>query len=494
MVCLVGAWMVPCWQEPLRGAFRRTPLSVLTTRPPIFSGPEKTKGRKFHGQEIFTGRKFSRGRKKTTRALKRLQFGYIYRILALMDHGQTNNPLMESARKERTLNREQSRSLVPDSAAAESLSGPDTLPLPLKERLVGRRGVSLVRQQKVDTSVSQPSPGQADHPLANVQMVPLLDKSVDTVPKQERTSSKRSIIAKAFEQARMTLEELLPWRIIVAWRITRWHGQLRDILQPSTPLQEILQGVLDGMIQDPWTHPASTQGLQGGIPGNQQVGKAIRYLTEGPPPGFGLLPPDAPENDPYLDPYEDRNLLHFIGVVEQASIALRIRDGSSADQELGTLGMRGLLDPDMIREAWPSPGQIMAWESLLIEQVLELRLHYSPSRIRRELLEKFALSPAEIQGLLDMAKVQAMQDTDLSKEEARALMVLRLEQYASRAREDCNLREELAALKQLSIIQGLSDRQDGDEDGDFIKIIEMASNKRKQVTSGQTKALPKSGN
>jgi hypothetical protein len=337
----------------------------------------------------------------------------------------------------------------------------------------------------------------------------------------------KSLFARVFYEDRLRSEnetkELLPYRVRVAYRITKELAKQKNICHHEEPLSEALtpreiRENQDGPVAvwnpDPWTignHFDPDQAKNSKVRAPTQYKELVPIFLQSEEAshalhgnktevGFGLMPPPAPQpetnghkydpNDPTTDP-----LLHlWLDAVDIIVLKLGISNGTANDPDHGTLGLLGMLDPQTVRQVWPTRTQIMMWEGILTEETLDLMLKGTAQTTRKELEHKYGFNQREQNGLIRQANVLARQLTTGDREDARAIMVLRLEEYCRRSREALDLRAELNGMKQLSIITGLSDAANNDPMTDFLDAVKQVS-RDKKIASGMNalKALAERG-
>ena len=322
----------------------------------------------------------------------------------------------------------------------------------------------------------------------------------------------KHVISTAFKEEGATLDDYIGYRIKAAWRIIREMCRMKGLAHPEDTLIDALEP--HGGNIDPWTVPE---------PWRRPVGLrmatisqlSIKYYTqvealsskfhykrhnleavEGQPdhsvyPGLALLPPEIPwhwwEQDKKskrqavvenYDEHEDLALVFYVKVVNQIAQELQIEQGSTDDGDQGRYGMKGLTEVETIRQAFPSRLQIVAYEELLIEETLQTMTKFGQSRARKILRDRHGFSRREIEGLCKIAKGYIRKQLESDIEEDRAFMVTRLEEFVLRARESLDLRAELAGLKQLTLVLGLSRSEVGDAMTDFLNVVGDVSSTR----------------
>lgn len=330
-------------------------------------------------------------------------------------------------------------------------------------------------------------------------------KDLPIVPEEERRRSAQEDIKAAFRDEGRNLLELEPYRIVVAWRLVRELARVRGDIEHD---ERLLEGLApDRNRIDPWVYPCKWKGppdkafsarLAQIMFDAEQMTNGNRvfrgFMGEEPKfyPGLPILPPDVPYSarDPktYVvhqdyDCMMDPMLKLYVQALEAASDWLNIRGTRH-----GILGLQGLINESLVRLAFPSRIQIAGCEDLMIEKALSLIVEMGEMGCRRVLKNDVGLSGIEVEGLIHLARQDAVERACGDVEEARALMQMRLEDLASRAREGLDARTEIQAYKQLSIVLGLSKVEPSDANKDFIDIVRKFD--MKDIEAEQQRMLP----
>jgi hypothetical protein len=322
-------------------------------------------------------------------------------------------------------------------------------------------------------------------------------------PEQRRIAAEQAL-KRAFEQDRLTLQETLPYRIRVAYRITRELARLKSLVGPDETLAESLIETSDS--RDPWTIPTEIQyPAPGRTSQNTLARSTLRILekakklpledqlttyplTPEEEPrligagGLALLPPDIPlrwrERDlvgcpvkPTYDEHDDAMLKHWVGALEEISRYLGLERGAEDDPDLGRLGLIGLVDVETARTLWPNRLQLIYWEEELVAQTLEQLVSQGAPHARKWLRDQHGMTRDESTSLIRMALALAKEQTEADIEELRSVMVLRLETFIQRSQAALEPRNELVALKQLGLIQGLTKTEPEDAMAAFGQLV-----------------------
>jgi len=332
--------------------------------------------------------------------------------------------------------------------------------------------------------------------VSEVQRYVFHSPSFDGINDPRHAEFAGMVFQSVFADREVSLDDTFGERLLLAWRIIRELGRHLDLFEPGNMLTEALQP--DHYNVDPWTIP---YGLPDPAPGTSNakqitsngcprlIGKIQQAFTHrelanrrhhvyagddinGEPTrieGLPLLPPRREPGDPLLDLYKE-------SIAEIAS-HLGLRDGTPENPEMARHALPQILEDPVL--AVPPRTQIAMFEELLVDEALEFVVDKSPRQLKAEFFRRFGLLPHETRGVLGMARWAAMRDFECDLEESRAMMVMRLDRVAERAQETYDIRAELGALKQVSIIQGLANVESGDLNSDFAEVVKSVASKPK---------------
>lgn len=340
--------------------------------------------------------------------------------------------------------------------------------------------------------------GTADDPVPDLVSGAL--RGASTRAEMERIAKRRLIEDAAGELA------LEPERVMVAYRLTREMAVCMGLVSPDQTLLEVLQQTsftgADGNVRymDKWTVPqqpdprkisrycedaswrpdtaldniaASARMLADRHCLSDQVFDihSQQWVTE-VYRGLPLMPPPPPK-DPDETAEGDRDPLLSLWLEAAQVIAdrLSLEEGTRSMPTLGLRGMRDLLSPDKVRDLFPSRLKIAVFETLVVEETLRLLSDAGQAKTRRHLRDKYGFLAHESNSLIKCAKYKARQQTIGDLDEDRALMILRLEGLIDRARESCDLRNELGGLKALAVVLGLAKVEADNGLSDFVQTV-----------------------
>jgi hypothetical protein len=290
-------------------------------------------------------------------------------------------------------------------------------------------------------------------------------------PKYKRFA--KTAIERAFYRELQTVEETRGERTMLAWRISRSLAMHLGLCDSSEPLRKAMMptqerpdawGELDRYTAPYPSTPLAKSILDGGNPA------VVKLLSDAYDPDrrkeyrFGVRPPTTPEG---LDNWKT--------AIKLIDHRLGLSSGSPEFPDLASVALPQILERP--RDAWPSEMEILDFEDLIVSEVL-LAITGGDTRaqIDRSLVRGYGFTRFEVRYLLDLASQDALGLADMDAEEARALMVLRLEDLASRSKNALDLRAELGTLKQLAVILGLSRIEGGDAVSEFTNVIKSVAN------------------
>lgn len=346
------------------------------------------------------------------------------------------------------------------------------------------------------------------------------DGTITRVPLSPDERYKRLVkttFQRAFQQENQSLADFLPQRVKAVWRITREMARLKGLAHPDEFLTDALVGDAQNFdpwqIPEPWTEPTAKEARRDLWPevidafraseGLEDEFKVHLWVANDPYDprkgsqrrkfeGFGLLPPPIPpiwrNNEGNISkdyvPREDPNLNLFISAISNLAERLQIPIGAKLDPDLGRLGLQGLFNPALIRMCWPTRTQILTWEQMIVEETLELFVKGGMNAAKNTLRDKYGLLTREITALLRMANALAQEQTSGDREDARAIMILRLEEYIMRSKDALDLSAEMKGLKQLATVTGLSDAQHNDPMTEFLLAVREVAGQREAQKLG----------
>ena len=288
-------------------------------------------------------------------------------------------------------------------------------------------------------------------------------KRVD--PSAAREQRIAEALAEAILRDELTDEDLAPFRLVVAYRITRTLLTLSGRAEPTQTLMQSLPTLEDW--EQPCTslnrYPKKRHHLLG------PLALAIPFMDGYCP--LPLVDPQGPEAE---------NLRQFIDVLTRA---MALDRGSLEAPASGRLGLHNLV------ENWPSPFELVQYETDLL-----LSVHNAVSERGRRptrnqvLVAGLGYTPWEADELLQRAAQVAMRyarnrDVDVDRE----YQVERLEGIGDRCRQSLDTRGELNAVKQIAIATGINQHDNtNDDDFEFHESLEQEERQRQRERPEKT--------
>lgn len=292
--------------------------------------------------------------------------------------------------------------------------------------------------------------------LSPEPVLPVRTSAKSPTTPAERAAFAREFFKLVFFEERSTLEDFSPQRTRVAYRLLRELARHTRVLDQHQTLQE-----LDASA---WTRALVT--LPGG---GAHRARTRACLSSGP---LSLLPPAAPDPLPAdYDPALDLPLVHYCQALQCLAEDLSISAGTQTDPNLGRYGILGLLSPLTVRLACPSPEELLAWERTLISDALSVQLSRGTQGAYAWLEATHGLHSHEGRPILKAASTEAMERTEGDLEEKRAVMTLRLQDLARRARKSLNLPVQLGAAKLESLVAGFARSEPENLLSEFVNVV-----------------------
>lgn len=265
---------------------------------------------------------------------------------------------------------------------------------------------------------------------------------------------KEEFWAEVFEDLTLVPADTIRDRIKVCYRLTRALAHWKGIV---TEGQTLAEGT--DVEPSPWYTPITM------IAGQAPPARAERLIQVQRTP-MSLQPPPAGAEGSEVDL---RGWLLLMG-----RLAKRLNLSST---EGGRRGLKWLLEPETVREMWIRPEVLVAWENIMLSEMLEIQLDLGVHEGQVEARKKFELSVMETRILGDLSRIAAPDIAADNLETKKALMELRIDKFMRRAREEQDLRAELQGLKLLSIIQGLNKAEPEDDMKAMIDVVASESSK-----------------
>lgn len=330
--------------------------------------------------------------------------------------------------------------------------------------------------------------------LASKALFPRCSSPLIAKTRDEQEAIVRRFFSEAFQEEQITVRDAHPYRIIVAWRITR---ELLSFVvgrqQAFSDMLSVITSNRDGC-DDLWQ--AMPRGRVEHIPSGlrrfTQYSNAVLSLIDDPDhPPIGLSPPPlAPQfieegicSDQYIAE-EDYQLQRWHRVILLVLSNLGIGAEVPQNPALGDLGTRGLHDPAWARILWPMRSEIIAFDELIIEETAENITKSSYAKSIRNLRARYGLTQEEASHTARLAMAWLDSSLGQTMEERRTLVAARLQDIADRSRELQDSRTEMQAIRAMAGVLGVTRARPKDDVSDFIDAMHQISSERAKELPG----------
>lgn len=278
----------------------------------------------------------------------------------------------------------------------------------------------------------------------------------------ERDATSRGFWRRAFEEERLAQEEHEPYRIHVAWRLTRLHLTLRGRL-----------GVDEGLEDDEtdWSEPLEAPSRHRLRPAELLVSKELLALIAQHPTSID------PPADPAL--YAQWHALH-----RALTHSLRLPDKIPRYPYASRRSLRMFIEE--FATYWPTREQLVIYEESVVEETFDVLIKKGTRDALALLVESYGLSSKEALGTVKISKARAKRILETDIDEERAVMLLRLEDLRERAKVALDLRSEMNALKAIAIVQGFGRAEPEDALADFTRVVKKVAH---QANGAPTKPM-----
>jgi len=287
----------------------------------------------------------------------------------------------------------------------------------------------------------------------------------------ERNQRRKSFWTQVFQEDKdlrqiddLALELLHPLRIRVAFRIVREIARVKQVCYDDEPLSVLLEQTgFDGWVED-IDPPQNRTGMT----------RDQKWVANAKIP---LLPPP-----------DDEDHRHMIPTYFQAFNKIYRYLGLSTMIELRK-GYLGLTEGACYRKLWPTLEEILSYENALLHELLSLITEHGSLRGRDEAKKKHGFRRWEEDSFFAIAKSGAVELMSGSAEESRAVMLMRLENFIQRCKDEGDLRAELACFKLVSDLQNLRSAKTEDLGSQLVDVVEDRSKELKEKQKNDWKKL-----
>lgn len=249
----------------------------------------------------------------------------------------------------------------------------------------------------------------------------------------------RDFLRRLFAEEAMTPSTRRVYLKWLAWRIARELAMRQSLLAYDDGLSSLGAPGIDSVWYNPAAAIACTcPAVAAGKPMSEWSNAGVLLYGGGTP----LVPTDT-------------HLPRYVEVVRRLASERRLVRGTEVAPGAWSFAVDALEDDNIVRD-WPTPEEVLDFEEAALEHIYKAFVSTSTSEAVDEARALLGVSRFEGGGLVQAAVTQATRVGRLDVEQKRQVMEARLEDVANRAREACDLDQELRALKQLGMVQGLT--------------------------------------
>lgn len=277
-------------------------------------------------------------------------------------------------------------------------------------------------------------------------------------PGREMRAWIRSVFDDAIPPPPMLIDEYRPHRIMVMWRLIRTTAVVKGLTAEDETLDASTE-----QSPSPWTDPflpvmlpSCSMALR-----RERAHRLLRYHAEGE--GLPLLPPRR-------DPDALRRWC--------LAAAIIATDLGIERTQKGILGLQGLLDPVLARGCDVTSGNVIHFEELIYTTAITLMQDVGERATIKHFRDEYGFTRKECLAIVRLAKSTALEHSAASIEEKRAFAEMRLESIIARAKDDLDKSTEMAAIKELSKIQGLTRTEPENLAIEFVDVIRRVAKRQ----------------
>jgi len=278
-------------------------------------------------------------------------------------------------------------------------------------------------------------------------------------------------IHEAFVDLQLSLDDLTPHRIKVAYRLCRELANQLRMARVDQPLAEAFEDETKWHELKPIPVPKYVYHAD-----FRTASKHAAMLSVMPPPHPYRFRPEIGSDKPQSgyhpeDANQDKNLHAYIACIKNIYLGKNLSLGSKRWPEYGHYGFIGLDDPTQIRRLFPTTQEILAFERVLIYETLNKLVNSGAHETLVWLADELGIDNQEAINMLGMARRHSNNIVNNDVDEDKRIMVLRLEALAVKARDALDTRTELHILKQLSIVQGITRAEPNDFETEISSMV-----------------------
>jgi len=290
--------------------------------------------------------------------------------------------------------------------------------------------------------------------------------------------------AEAIEEIRtdpLMADQLGNCRLLVAWRLTRafMHAAM---YKANDCLESISFNAL--------TTPISLSSKGEPEPPFCHTARAMLYRDDCPvfPSLIAKNHPSHLTNETFIKVYTDIAVWLNLGRTVYGRIGLSVL--------LGSADPRGSMSSEYSLESWPTTDELAEFERAMLDEVEDMMMGKDGEESKgttahtiNYLRERWGLTIQEAKRLISLMRQEMVQRYKMTKEEARAGIIGRLEILAGKMRQLPDYRGELMALKALAVVLGVATDHEEEED-DFGKIVRRIGTEKPSIEERTKRLLP----
>ena len=280
---------------------------------------------------------------------------------------------------------------------------------------------------------------------------------------------------KAGIDTEVTIGEVSGYRTICCYRMVRELARIKGQIGAEEALCDTNifnspQYVESGLTKGNWTEVGAEPIYRAREKTLEPLKEAIRELETYSQEPIPYEPP--------LKEGQEELLESFVYIMEELSDSLFLQRGSTVIPDYGILGTKGLFSSKLVGLIWPSRHELVTFEELLIEELIDVFVKKGEISARSHLMTKYGFLQHEATEIMHLA-VRKTKDRVISDQETvRAKMILRLDHVVQEARESCDIRAELTGYRLLADITGLRNEVEDDAIEGIVQTIRSLKEKR----------------
>lgn len=270
-----------------------------------------------------------------------------------------------------------------------------------------------------------------------------------------RKEDAKGFFSRAFEQAERAGESDDRYRSVVALRLVRLHLGLRGKLSFDDPIEEVDATDWEGTLvkpKKPSLRPSELTRARG----------ILQFLDMGP------TSLEAPADPKGLARWRQ---LHVM-LIEHLRIGRWAKGAEFSHVSSGALA-RLIDEPSTY---WPRRETLVVLEEEMIDIAVDDVIRFTQYKAMQTVIDRYGYDKDSAAGIVKVALARLNRlFGNIDFEAARALMLMRLEEYRERAKASHNLQAEMYALKAIAIVQGFGKAEPDDSIADLTATMKRVT-------------------